>query len=488
MTVNKKQVIKLMQEIKKGPLNQAALKAAMSEKTARKYLKLRQFPDEVRRTRNYATRSDPFQAHWQEVTAMLEKAPELQAQTIISYLYEQYPELYNLGQVRSLQRRLKSWRAENGPNKPVIFRQNLKPGHQSQSDWTHMGSLNITINGRPFAHLLFHFLLPYSGFETVMICHSESLETLTKGFEQGGLEAGGVAFEHRTDNLTAATQAMGCDRIFTRRWTEFLEHYQVQPSRNNPGVSHENGSIEKSHHLFKNAVAQHLMLRQSRDFKTLQDYQDFLDKIKTKRNFARQSKITEEMKFLKDLPAKTFNEASYLQARVTPSSTIQVLAVTYSVPSRLINLWLKVVVYREHIDLFYGGSKLLTLPRLEAGALIDYRHIIDSLIRKPGAFATYQYRASLYPNLAFKQAYDALESCGTVKCHKKYLELLHLAKMYGESEVTTALELLLESSLIPLRQDVLDLLKHQKPLQDVIVFQPNLEDYDALYANVRGVG
>ena len=275
-----------------------------------------------------------------------------------------------------------------------------------------MGALNITIGGQHFDHLLFHFMLPYSQFETIMICESESFASLTKGFEQGVLEIGGVASEHRTDNLTAATQKMGNDRVFTKRWMEFLDHYQVQPSRNNPGVSNENGSVEKSHHTFKNPVDQHLMLRQSRDFKTLEHYQVFLNKIKSKRNFMRRDKIDKELETLRSLPDKTFNEAILLTVRVTPSSTIQVLSVTYSVPSRLIGLWLKAVVLRETIELMYGPKIVLTLPRLEAGVLIDYRHIIDNLLRKPGAFESYQYRAFLYPNPTFLKAYEVLKIKG----------------------------------------------------------------------------
>ena len=485
MTVNKKQVIKLMKEIKKGSLKRGSIKVGMSEKTARKYLRNKDLPSPSTEVRNYRTRNDVFETHWKEITEMLERSPELQAQTIMTYLSEQYSGSYKLGQVRSLQRRLKVWRAVNGSNKPVIFRQELKPGRQSQSDWTHMSSLNITINRQPFSHLLFHFLLPYSGFETVMICESESFVTLIKGFEQGVLEAGGVALDHRTDNLTAATQAMGNERVFTQRWVEFLDHYKVQPSRNNPGVSNENGSIEKSHHLFKNAVDQHLMLRGSRDFKTLQDYQTFLDKIKTKRNFSRRDKIMEELKTLRELPAKQFNEATFLNVRVSPFSTIQVLGVTYSVPSRLIGFWLKTIVWREHIDLTYGDKKLLTLPRLEAGTLIDYRHIIDSLMRKPGAFEFYQHRSSLYPNTVFRKAYDVLKDSGVIACNKRYLELLHLAKMYGENEVTTAIELLLEVSTMPLREEVLELLKQKKSLQPVEVIQPKLEDYDKLYGKAE---
>lgn len=480
MTINKKQVIKLMKEINKGTLEKAALKVGVSQKTARKYIKQKRLPNPQQGC-SLRTYPNPFEEHWNEVTTMLEASPELQAQTILSYLAEMHPDHYKVNQVRSLQRRLKDWRAHHGANKSVIFRQDLKPGRQSQSDWTHMSDLNITIGGRAFSHLLFHFMLPYSQFETIMICETESFATLTKGFEQGVLEIGGVASEHRTDNLTAATQKMGNDRIFTKRWMEFLDHYQVQPSRNNPGVSHENGSVEKSHHTFKNAVNQHLMLRRSRDFKVLEDYQSFLDKIKTKRNFMRRDRIVEELETLRPLPEKQFNEATLLTVRVTPSSTIQVLSVTYSVPSRLIGLWLKAVVLRDTIELMYGGKTLLTLPRLEAGVLIDYRHIIDSLIRKPGAFESYQYRSSLYPNATFRKAYDVLKSSGLTSCNKRYLELLHLAKLYGENEVSTAIVLLLEEPKVPLKEHILELFKKKKIPRPVEVSQPNLEDYDQLH-------
>ena len=470
-----------MKELNIQTLQKAALKAGISEKTARKYRKqalsdkkLEKFP---------RVNPNPFEAHWHEVVEMLERAPEVQALTITTYLAEKYPELYKVKQKRSMQRRIKAWRAENGSNKPVIFRQNLVPGRQSQSDWTHMGDLKITINGQKFDHLLFHFILPYSGFETVMICQSESFETLTRGFEQAVLQLGGVAYEHRTDNLTAATQKMGNDRIFTQRWMEFLKHYGVQPSRNNPGVSHENGSIEKSHHILKTAIAQHLILRQSHDFKSLEDYQYFIDKIKNKRNFARLEKIAEEMKTLRWLPDKQFNEAVILSARVSVSSTIQILGITYSVPSRLIGLWLKAVVLRYEINLMYGNKKLLTLPRLEAGALIDYRHIIDSLIRKPGAFESYQYREYLYPNISFRKAYDALQGSALTSCNKRYLELLHLAKMYGEEQISLIIDLLLEAAELPIKATILLVIekKAASTAQAVKVVQPNLQDYDQLH-------
>lgn len=461
-------------------LKKAALEAGVDPKTARKYRKLKGRCE--RKPREHLTRPNPFSDHWEEIVVMLKKAPELQAPTILNYLIEKYPGQYNYGQRRSLFRRLKMWRAEHYDNNKIIFRQELKPGRQSQSDWTNMNKLKVTINGKPFKHLLFHFMLPYSRFETVMICHTESFDTLTRGYEQGITELGGIAAEHRTDNLTAATQKMGNDRVFTERWQEFLKHYGVQPSRNNPGVSNENGSIEKSHHTLKNAIDQHLMLRQSRDFKTLEDYQIFLDKIIAKRNFPRKELIDEEMKILRPLPEKLFNETIFLYGRVTSDSLIQILSVTYSVPSRMIGLWLKIIVSREKIELDYGGKILYTLPRIEAGVVIDYRHIIDGLVRKPGAFESYQHRAHLYPNVTFRKVHDVLRTSGLTSCNKRYLELVQLAKMYGEQDVTLALELLLGTEIVPTKTEVLSLIEARKAPKTVTVVQPDLGDYDKLHS------
>ena len=469
-----------MKEKSRGTLHRAAMKSSMCGKTARKYTKLSKTPAEQKKPRVHRTRCDPFVKHWKEVTEMLERSPTLEAQTIMDYLRESYPNTYTMGQTRTLQRRLSVWRVEHGSSKLAIFRQTYIPGRQSQSDWTHMNSLGVTIAGLPFEHLLYHFVMSYSGFETFMICYTESFDTLTTGYEQAVLEAGGVCREHRTDNLTAATQASGNSRIFTSRWRDFTSHYGVTPSRNNPGESHENGVVEKSHDLIKKAVEQHLLLRRSRDFHTIEEYLLFLNKIKDKRNFTRREKIVEEQRCLNPLPEKKFNEATLLSVVVTPESLIHVLGVVYSVPSRLIGSWLKVYAYREKLDLLLGGKLVLSLPRLEKGALINYRHLIDSLIRKPGAFENYQYQSCLFPNLSFRRAYDALKGEG-ISPSRRYCELLQLAKMEGEQEVTVALDLLLEAQELPLKSRMSFLIASaRKSPEDVQVEMPSLEIYDLL--------
>jgi len=480
LTITAKQKRILMKEKSKGTLRRAAMKSNICEKTASKYVK-NEGRAEPKKCRKHRTRSDPFEAHWPDVIHMLERSPTLEAITIMDYLLEKYPGIYKASQVRTLQRRLSRWRTEYGSSKLAIFRQDHKPGRQSQSDWTHMKSLKITISGQTFDHLLYHFVLPYSGFETIMICHSETFESLTKGYEQGVLQAGGVCQDHRTDNLTAATQASGNGRVFTSRWQDFMAHYGVTPSRNNPGESHENGVVEKSHDLFKNAVDQQLLLRGSRDFQTPEDYQEFLTKIKDKRNWRRREKIAEEQEHLKPLPEKGFYEATLLKVCVTPDSLIHVLGVAYSVPSRLIGNWLKVYAYRDKLELFLSSKLILTLPRIEAGALINYRHLIDSLIRKPGAFENYQYRSYLFPNLSFRKAYDTLKSGGIGSVSRRYCELLYLAKMEGEEVVTASINILLEAQELPLKDKIKSLITSvQKSSEVVKVEIPLLEAYDDL--------
>lgn len=482
MTCTNQQVRLLMQFFPKFSLRVAAAKAGMSFKTASKYLKLDKFPSEIKRFRDYRTRQDPFLAHRQEIESLFHSAPELQAKTILAYLIERYPESYHWGQLRSLQRRLQEWRTEVGPNKEVIFRQIIKPGKQSQSDWTCMNSLKIEIAGETFNHLLFHFILPYSKWESIMICHSESFETLTQGYEKAVWALGGILSEHRTDNLSAATQKLGSSRIFTERWQEFLTFYNVQPSRNNPGKSNENGSVEKSHDLLKTAIDQHLLLRGSRAFTSFEDYEQFLENIIQKRNQGRDKYLAEEILLLKALPSRKYNAPLILPVRVSPSSTVQILGVTYSVPSRLISYTLKAYVYGKEIELYYGQKQVEKLPRISKGALVNYRHIIDSLIRKPNAFTHYQYRESLFPNVFFRQAYDQLINASPERGHKHYLKLLQFAKIHGEQDVLTALQLLQDDGQVPLPELVKVLLDTtSQPLPIIKVLQPCLADYDCLH-------
>lgn len=484
MACTNQQVKQLMKNIKKHTQQISAFKTGMDIKTARKYLRIGKLPSELKQPHRWKTRSDGFAEVWPEIEMMLECSPGLQAKTVFQYLQAKYPGEFKDGQLRTLQRKFRDWLSQNGKGKEVIFRQEHKPGLQSQSDYTNMDNLMITIQGEHFKHLLFHFMLVYSRWEYAEICYTESFASLVKGYENAVWNLGYIAKEHRTDNLSAATKRYGSSRNFTESWQKVMDHYQVSASRNNPGQSHENGSIEKSHDLLKTSIEQHLLLRCSREFRSIEDYKKFLFDLISNHNKTRRDALLVEIPKLNPLPEDKWYSPKILPVRVNHDSTINLIGIPYSVPSRLISYSLKAEVYPDKIKLFYGKRQIQEMPRVSKGFDINYRHIIDSLIRKPGAFHHYKYRTALFPSLYFKQAYDALYSASKSKGHKHYLQLLHMAKTYGETNVETGLKLLQENCILPLPAKVKDLLDVPLAIPKVHVEQPDLAIYDQLRKEV----
>lgn len=485
MTCTNQQIRKLMKEKHTKTQEVAALKAGIDRKTARKYIKEGKLPSELKKDRDWRTRSDVFETVWPELTVMLKNSPGLEAKTLLEWLIERDSEspTFEWKQLRTLQRRVRDWRAMHGREQEVMFPQDIKPGRQSQSDYTYMNSLGIRIAGEAFPHLLYHFILPYSRWETVMICHSESFDSLTAGYSAAVWELGAVLPEHRTDNLSAATHRFKNSREFNIKWDQFMVYHGAKCSRNNPGKGHENGSVEKSHDLLKKEIKQQLLLRGSCDFATEDEYKLFLAQIMMRRNKNRQTKLAEELAKCLPLPPRRWNAMRTLSVTVGPNSTISVLKGIYSVPARLIGYGLTVDVHSDNLAVRYGKKLIETIPRLEndQGNVINYRHIIGYLVRKPGAFAHYQYRESLFPRVIFRHAYDALILQDPVRGHKDYLKLLHLAAMNTEADVATALELLLVADQEPLPANVKGLLDLPSTgVPTVQVTPPNLASYDVL--------
>jgi hypothetical protein len=361
-----------------------------------------------------------------------------------------------------------------------MFPQNILPGKQSQSDYTHCNELGITIAGVFFPHMVFHFMLPYSRWEFVWICFSESFETLTTGFGRAVRALGYVAPVHRTDNLAAAVP-IGERHVFQKRWTDFLKHFDCEPSANNPGCSNENGSVEKSHDLFKHAIDQRLRLRGSREFASVEDYERFLDDAVAERNRHRAERLKEEISILKAVPANDWYEPRQYSATVTAWSTISVGGVLYSVPSRFIGQKLRVLVDFQTVKVYYGRHLILQAPRKEHGSkCINYRHVIFHLMRKPGAFRNYQFREELFPRLVFRQAYDFLLLHNEGRADKEYLLLLNQAALGSEDDVAIALAELLDGDCLPTADAVRQLCEIPKAIPSVEVLVPNLNGYDKL--------
>ena len=442
---------------------QAAARAGMSERTARKYDRLAQLPSQLKQPRRYRTRPNPFAEVWPWVASQLEQDPALQGTTLFALLNELHPGRFQAGQLRTLQTHIATWRAEHGPPREVIFPQVHAPGIAAQSDFTHMVDLGVTLGGLPFPHLLFHLVLVYSNVEAVQICGSETFEALAEGLERCLWQLGGVPRQHRTDHLSAAIRPLDAAgrAQATARYTALLRHYGLEPTINNAGASHENGDVEQAHFRFKQAVDQALRVRGSREFPDRASYARFLQTLVKQRNLTRQTRWAEEQAALRPLPAAPLALCREVRAPVSRFSTIQVLRNTYSVPSRLIGSTVLVRVRAEVLEVYRGTAHLLTIPRLvgQGQHRIDYHHVSWSLMRKPGAFAQYRYRDDLFPTLAFRRAYDALLAAPVGRADRDYVRLLHLAASTSEAEVDTALHLLLEQGTVPTFDVVHDLVR-----------------------------
>lgn len=434
-----------MKELNEGEtLERAALKSGMSENTARRYRK-GAAPKGARPRRRYRTREDPFEAVWPEVEKMLEAAPGLEAKTIFERLLERPDGSFTEGQLRTLQRKIRRWRAEHGPHKEVMFPQQHRPGEYGQSDFTSMNDLGISIGGEGFDHLLYHFVLPYSRWESGMVCFSESFETLIAGFQRAVGELGRVPHKHRTDNLSAATHDLKDGRrAFNERYLGAMAHYGVEADRNTPGRAHENGSVEQAHHRFKRAVEQALLVRGRREFADRGSYEDFLREIFEGRN-KRRTALGDDLRGMNELPPMRIEDFRRERVAVTRFSTIRAAENTYSVSSRLIGEMVDLRLYAETIELWHGPRLVATMERQRGrgNVAIDYRHVIWSLVRKPGAFARYRYREALFPTLTFRRAYDALSERLGSGADLEYVRILHLAASTSQTAVEAALDDLL---------------------------------------------
>lgn len=463
----------------------AAAKAGMDEKTALKYRKLGQLPSQIKATHTWRTRPNPFEAQWESIIELLKVNPGLEAKTIFEYLQRNDSGQYQDGQLRTLQRRIKQWRALEGPAKEVFFPQIHYPGDLCASDFTHMTSLGVSIQGQVLKHLVYHFVLTYSNWEDVSICYSESFESLSTGLQKALWELGGVPKRHRTDRMSSAVNKECNPEKFTPRYQALLRHYSINPERTNPSSGNENGDVEQRHHRFKKAIEQALMLRGSKDFEDRSKYEVFLETILKQLNAGRKERLQEELKVLRRLPQRQLNDYTRLEKTVTQSSTIHVLNNTYSVHSRLIGERVQIKLYVDHLEVWYAQRIIERVPRLKGRGShqIHYRHIIDWLERKPGAFANYRYQSDMFPSSYFRMAYDELKRIKPLQADKEYLQILKIAAKEGESTTEVVLRgLLLKSE--PL--SVLDLQSQiqsqwlNKSMTDVNVDDVDLITYDLL--------
>ena len=474
----------------------AAAQAGICVRSARKW-QSGPLPSETRQERTWRTRPDPFDGVWEEEIEPLlqgEAAGKLKATTIIEWLGEQHPNRFSASQLRTLQRRLQDWRALNGPDQEVYFPQEHPPGREAQFDFTHGSSLGVTIAGQPYRHQLFQLILSHSGWRYAEIAAGETFLALQQGLQAALWTLGAVPQVVRSDNTSAATHEVrrSGGRALNDNYAALLEHYGLRSTRINHGQSHENGVAEQAHYRLKDAIDQALLLRGSRDFDTVDHYAHLVRQMVTRRNRLVKGKLEQEMHFLMPLPPAPLPEYVNYQARVRKWSTIQVTGRTYSVPSRLIGKEVRVRLYADWVEVCYKDSLVERMERVhgEGESNVNYRHVIGSLVRKPGAFARYRFREQLFPTLNFRLTYDALRQWRGERADVEYVRILHLAATTMEATVESALDLLLEAGE-PFDYAAVRALAEPKPPQApplTLSGMPDLKVYDRLLTGSLATG
>jgi hypothetical protein len=435
---------------------------------------------------------DPFHIVWEvELIPLLERDPYLKACTLLKDLQERYPDKYPDSLLRTMQRRVRNWKSLYGAEKERIFLQEHPPGWQGISDFTDGNELEVTIAGEPLNHKLYHFRLPFSGWEyAFVILGGESYSALSAGFQNALLELGGVPETHRTDSLSAAYKNLNksAQEDFTKAYEDLCKYYNTEATRNNKGVKHENGSIESSHRHLKEKIDQRLRLRGSRDFLSLEEYREFVSSIIKKHNLRCQEKLAEEKKHLKPLPSHKAPDYDRKVVKVPSTGIITVRQAYYAVPSRLIGCSLNVHIYDDRIECFLGATHVITFKRLRWSKdgprprNIDYRLIIPELVRKPQAFRHYIFRDNLFPGDEFRQIWTLLDSqLDKHAACKEMVLILKLASEGYEEEVAYELRKHLREQKIPSIEQLRELLKAEERIVPTIeVEERELSSYNQL--------
>ena len=441
-------------------------------------------------------RPDPLLSIWEvEIIPMLQATPGLRPVAVFGEMLRRHPDL-DPGVHRTLERRVRQWQALHGPEREVIFRQDHPPGQQGLSDFTNAGDLGVTIAGVPLEHRLYHFRLAFSGWEHAeVVLGGESFTALAVGLQNALWAAGGAPREHRSDSLSAAFRnlepAAADDQ--TRRYEALCAHYAMQPTRNNRGVAHENGSIEASHGHLKAALAQALLLRGTADFNELADYRRFVDEVIGRANARRRKLVEIERAVLQPLPGRRTTDHDEALVTVSRNGGFLLRRVFYTVPSRLIGHRLRVRLYDDRLECLLGSTLVLTLPRGRPfqgrGApnrtlhVVDYRHVIHALRRKPGALLNLVYRDQLFPRDAYRRTWDRLVATQPARAACRVMVgLLALAHERGcEADLAAELDRLIEADAMP-DLGVLEARFAPSPgrIPDVTVTLPSPALYDAL--------
>ena len=441
-------------------------------------------------------RQDPLADVWaSELEPMLRREPRLKPTTLYEYLEEEYPGKYQRV-LRTLQRRVREWRALHGPEPEVMFMLRHEPRVMGLSDFTKLKEMEITLNGKPFEHLIYHYRLAYSGWQSAQIIQGgESFTALSEGLQNALKLCGGAPQEHRTDSLNAAYRNSDGRRSkeLTRYYEDLCEHYRMVPTRNNKGKANENGSVESPHGHLKNRIKQAIYMRGSADFASVADYQAVIDQAAAGLNRQCTDKYEAEKAVLQPLPKRRVADYEILSVKVSCHSTIDVRCILYSVPSRLIGQQIEIHLYHDRLVGYFARQQVFEIVRLRLagkgrrrGRCIDYRHLIGSLRKKPRAFLFCKWQRDLLPTAEFRQLW------GQLKTHFErdqaallIVEALYIAATYDkEQAVCDYMSAALAEKQLTLRRLQQQFMpKTAATLPPIEAQQHSLDSYDQLLSS-----
>ncbi len=484
MRATQAQVRRLFAALARGErLWRAAMKADLHRDTARAYRDSGSLPGETP-PRTWRTRPDPFVTVWPEIEARLAAAPTLEAKTLLADLLAREVGGFEAGHLRTLQRRVRAWRASHGPEKEIFFPQEHRPGEASQLDFTWASVLGITIGGEPYPHMLCNTVLPYSNWGWATPCRSESMAALAEGLQDALFELGGVPANSQTDNSTAATHDLRSGkRAFNADYLALVTHLGMRPRTIGVGESEQNGDVEAMNGALKRDLEQQLLLRESREFESHAAYRAWLCEALRRRNATRGQRLEEEKALLHALPSRRLPAYREIDVRVGQGSTIRVMGHAYSVPSRLKGERVRVRVHETRVEILFADRVEIDVERGRGknGATIQYRHVIGSLLRKPGAFRCYRHRDAMFPTQVFRRAFERLaKDMPAWGADVEYLRIVDLAAKTLEASVEAALLYFLERDETPRFDRVRDRVSPPPVAPAMDVPAVDLTEYDAL--------
>jgi hypothetical protein len=471
----------------KRNISQSAIKAGIDRKTASKYTQGAPSPEQEARARHWRTHQDIFGQVWLGIEEALFREPHLQAKVLFEQLLEQEPGKFSRRQRRSFERRVRAWKRRYGSEPELFFSQEHKPGDRLQLDWMYCDSLEIEIGGQRLEHLLVHVVLPYSNWEWARVCYSESYLSLKRGLQSALVELGGSPRRCQTDQSSTATHVRGrsegrrSGREYNARYLGLLAHYGLEPAVIGVGEPHENGDVESAHGHLRTSIDQALRLAGSRQFASVAQYEGFLFELLRKRNSTRGERFEQERSTLRTLPSTRWPEYEEEVVRVSREALCRVGKQAYSVPARYAQERLRVRIWETELEFVWNGEVVERTERRRGhqGVFVNWRHVIQALLRKPGALKGWRYREAMFPNARWRGLYDLFkERHSPGRAEREYLGILALGLEHRLES--------LEATIGELEQEVsLDAMRRRFCPPNNIVemsLEVNLSSYDELLA------